>query len=139
MIKSEKQKTRTKKLIEDFTKELAAKEVELADLDNKESYLSSYKVIINDLENEIKEYEELKAGNFVLPQNITFIELLKNLAKVRISKGLSQQDLARLIGVTKQQINRYEEHDYQNVGVDKVNQILEALNIHLDMKSKKVA
>ena len=134
MIKSEKQKTRTKKLIEDFKKELATKEVELADLNNKESYLSSYKVIINDLENEIKEYEELKAGNFVLPQNITFIELLKNLAKVRISKGLSQQDLAKLIGVTKQQINRYEEHDYQNVGVDKVNQILEALNIHLDMK-----
>jgi HTH-type transcriptional regulator / antitoxin HigA len=139
MIKSEKQKTRTKKLIEDFKKELAEKEAKLANLDNKETYLSSYRVIINDLENEIKEYEMLKAGNFVLPQNITFIELLKNLAKIRISKGLSQQDLARLIGVTKQQINRYEEHDYQNVGVDKVNQILEALNIYLDMKSKEVA
>jgi hypothetical protein len=44
-----------------------------------------------------KSYFPLKAGNFVLPQNITFIELLKNLAKIRISKGLNQQDLARLI------------------------------------------
>jgi len=44
-----------------------------------------------------------------------------------------------LIGVTKQQINRYEEYEYQNVGVEKVNKILDVLNISLDMKPKKEA
>lgn len=139
MIKSEKQKNRTKKLIENFKKELAEKEIELTSLDNKETYLSSYRIIINDLENEIKEYEALKAGNFTLPQNITFLELLKNLAKIRISKGLSQQDLANLIGVSRQKINLYEEHDYQNMTSDKINAILNALNIHLDMRNASEA
>ena len=94
-------------------------------------------MVLGELENEIKEYEEIKSGNYELPKNITFIDLLRSLPKIRVSRGLSQKNLGDLIGVSKQQINRYEEHEYQNIGIEKINMILEVLNINLDIIPKK--
>lgn len=36
--------------------------------------------------------------------------MLKNIKKLRIDKGLSQQQLADIIGVSQQSINKYENH-----------------------------
>ena len=129
MIKSEQQKNRTLKMIEDYNKKL-----ESLDEYSKGSLLS----LIGTLEQEIEEYENLKKGIYELPQNITFVELLQSISKIRISKGLSQQDLANMLGITKQQLNRYEEHNYQNVSIAKINEILEVLNISVSL-FKKVA
>lgn len=130
MIKSEQQKTRTLKI--------------LAELEQKKKNinkiaLGSVNSLIGQLEREIDEYETLKKGEFTLPQNISFVELLKCIAKVRISKGLSQQDLANLLGVTKQQINRYEEYDYQNVSLAKINEILDVLGLTISLGHFKKA
>ena len=129
MIKSEQQKNRTLKILEDSNKEL-----ETLDEYSRSSMLS----FIGTLEAEVAEYEALKRGEFTLPENIPFNELLRSIAKVRISKGLSQQDLAKILGITKQQINRYEEQDYQNVSASNLSEILEALDLSLSLL-KKVA
>jgi len=139
MIKSEKQKTKTLETIENLKKD---KKEFLAISQNLpgeiiEAKIGSIDSMLGELENEIKEYEEIKSGNYELPKNITFIELLRSLPKIRISKGLSQKDLGDLIGATKQQINRYEEHEYQNIGIEKINMILDVLNINLDIIPKK--
>lgn len=60
--------------------------------------------------------------------------MVKSLVKLRISKGISQSQLARLLNIPRQQVNRYEEHEYQNITIDKVSQILKAFGI--DMKIK---
>jgi HTH-type transcriptional regulator/antitoxin HigA len=136
MIKSEVQKNRTLKSIYEIKKDIetmnSSKDY---DEELKKVYLGSNQSMLGELEREVQEYEDLKAGKFVLPKNITFVELLKNLTKIRISRGLSQQDLGNKIGVSRQKINLYEEHDYQNVKIDKINAILGAFNISLDMKS----
>lgn len=129
MIKSEQQKNRTLKMLNEYNEKL-----ETLDDATKDSLLS----LIGSLEQELKEYEELKQGKYFLPQNISFVELLACIPKVRISKGLSQQDLANLLGVSKQQINRYEEHNYQNVSIVVVNEILEVLGLSLSLL-KRVA
>lgn len=129
MIKSEQQKNRTLKMLQEYNEKL-----QTVDEYTKGSLFS----LIGTLENELKEYEELKRGKYELPQNITFIELLNHISKIRISKGLSQQDLASLLGLTKQQINRYEEHNYQNVSLVKINEILEVLGVSVSLY-KKVA
>ncbi len=141
MIKSEKQKTRTIKSLENLKKD-RAKFLEIAkDLPKQaiEAHIGSMDSMIGELEKELKEYKELKAGRLVLPHNISFIELLRFLPKIRIAQGLSQQKLANLIGVSKQQLNRYEEHDYQNIGVEKINMILDVLGFNLDIKQKMKA
>ena len=139
MIKSEKQKTRSLKLLENMKKDKEDFLLKSQNLHQEiiNAHIGGIDSMIGQLESELTEYEELKAGKFQLPQDISFIELLRYL--IRIAKGLSQKDLADLIGVTKQQINRYEEYEYQNVGVEKVNKILDVLNISLDMKPKKEA
>lgn len=129
MIKSEQQKNRTLKMIADYNKKLGT-----LDEYSKGSLLS----LIGTLEQEIEEYENLKKGIYELPQNVTFIELLQSISKIRISKGLSQQDLANMLGITKQQLNRYEEHNYQNVSIAKINEILDVLDISVSL-FKKVA
>lgn len=128
MIKSEQQKNRTIKMIE----ELQEKKKTV-----HKSAIGSIESLIGQLETELREYEQLKKGEFTLPTNITFVELLKNITKVRISKGLSQQDLANLLGISKQQINRYEEHDYQNVSIIKINEILIALGLSISLETMK--
>lgn len=125
MIKSEQQKNRTiKQLTELKEKRKTASNVAIGSIDS----------LIGQLENEIKEYEDLKRGEFSLPKNITFVELIKNIAKIRISKGLSQQDLANMLGMTKQQINRYEEHDYQNVSLVKISEIIAVLGLTVTLE-----
>lgn len=127
MIKSEQQKNRTLKMIEDYNNQLNT-----LDEYSRGSLLS----LIGTLEQEVEEYEKLKKGIYELPQNITFVELLQSISKIRISKGLSQQDLANMLGITKQQLNRYEEHNYQNVSIAKINEILEVLNISVSLFQK---
>ena len=39
--------------------------------------------------------------------------MLKNIKKLRIGKGLSQQQLADIIGVSQQSINKYENHNVE--------------------------
>lgn len=125
MIKSEQQKNRTiKQLTELKEKRKTASNIAIGSIDS----------LIGQLENEIKEYEDLKRGEFTLPKNITFVELIKNIAKIRISKGLSQQDLANMLGMTKQQINRYEEHDYQNVSLVKISEIIAVLGLTVTLE-----
>ena len=126
MIKSEQQKNRTiKQLTELKEKRKTASNIAIGSIDS----------LIGQLENEIKEYEDLKRGEFTLPKNITFVELIKNIAKIRISKGLSQQDLANMLGMTKQQINRYEEHDYQNVSLLKISEIIAVLGLTVTLEN----
>lgn len=65
--------------------------------------------------------------------NIIFgsVVMIKNLKQLRIEKGISQQQLAEVIGVSQQSINKYENHgvepdietlikisDYFNTSVD---------------------
>ena len=51
------------------------------------------------------------------------------IAKIRISKGISQTDLAGRLGVSKQVISRYEESDYQTVAISRLQEILDAIGI----------
>jgi transcriptional regulator with XRE-family HTH domain len=46
-----------------------------------------------------------------------------------IAKGVSQTELARRLRVSKQVISRYEENDYQTVGIARLQEILDAIGI----------
>ena len=50
-------------------------------------------------------------------------------AKMRIAKGVSQTELARRLGVSKQVISRYEETEYQTVAISRLQRILDAIGI----------
>lgn len=139
IIKSEREKNTTLEWIENFKKTIDEISNSNADDLIKVAEVNSLKSQIIQLEKQIEEYEELKKGNYKIPTELSFEELLKNLIKIRISKGISQSELARLLNIQRQQVNRYEDREYQGVNAERIFQILEILGIKSSIKLKKVA
>ena len=76
------------------------------------------------LEHELCEYDQLKSGNLKMPHiDAPFI------VKIRIAKRVSQTELGRRLGVSKQVISRYEESDYQTVAITRLQEILDAIGV----------
>jgi HTH-type transcriptional regulator/antitoxin HigA len=85
--------------------------------------------MIRQLEDELREYDELKAGELTFPHVKRLDQIAPFVAKMRIAKGISQTELARRVGVSKQVISRYEETDYQTVAISRLQEILDAIGI----------
>ena len=82
---------------------------------------------LTDLENQLQEYESLKAGRFE-PVQLNFISQLPDvLIKARIARGLSQKDLAEKLHVKEQQIQRYEATDYASASLSRIREVASVL------------
>ena len=85
-----------------------------------------------DLENELLEYESLKAGKFRLDSLKVVADLPSVLIKARIAQGLSQKELAERIGLKEQQIQRYEATDYASANLARIQEVASAFNVDVD-------
>ena len=128
MIKSDAQRDRTLAQIEGFRQALAKVEREKAGK-RSAAITGSYEGMIQQLEDELREYDQLKSGELTLPHIERLDEIAPFIAKIRIAKGVSQTELARRLGVSKQVISRYEESDYQTVAIVRLQEILDAIGI----------
>ncbi|MCY3660589.1 MAG: helix-turn-helix transcriptional regulator [Caldilineaceae bacterium] len=88
-----------------------------------------------DLEEQLQEYEALKAGSFDLDALNGVAELPSILIKARIALGLRHKDLAERLGLKEQQIQRYEATDYATASLTRINEVANALR----MESNKPA
>ena len=127
MIKTDAQRERTLVQIEGFRRALA----QAAELSGKRAVAvrASYESMIRQLEEEVRQYDQLKSGELVLPPVERLDQIAPFIAKIRIAKGVSQTDLANRLGVSKQVISRYEESDYQTVAINRLQEILDAIGI----------
>lgn len=82
---------------------------------------------LGDLENELREYESLKAGDFPMESLRAVSEVPSVLIKARIATGLSQRDLAQRVGLKEQQIQRYEATDYATANLSRIMEVVSAL------------
>lgn len=114
--------------IEGFRKALAQAEAELS---GKRAAVirDSYESMIRQLEDEVRDYDQLKSGEVGLPVVDRLDQIAPFITRVRIAKGVSQSELARRLGVSKQVVSRYEESDYQTVAVARLQEILDAIGI----------
>ena len=128
MIKSEAQRARTVAQIEGFRRALAKVE---QDASGKRSVVirGSYESSLQQLEEELRDYDQLKSGELTLPHVERLDQIAPFIAKIRIAKGVSQTELASRLGVSKQVISRYEESDYQTVAISRLQEILDAIGI----------
>jgi HTH-type transcriptional regulator/antitoxin HigA len=79
----------------------------------------------------MREYDELKSGALTLPNVDRLDQVAPFVAKIRIARGVSQTELARRLGVSKQVISRYEETEYQTVSIGRLQEILDAIGIKM--------
>jgi HTH-type transcriptional regulator / antitoxin HigA len=128
MIKSDAQRDRTAAQIEGFRRALAKAEVEEPGK-RSAAVRGSYEGMIRQLEDELREYDQMKSGEITLPHLERLDQIAPSIVKIRIAKGVSQTELARRLGVSKQVISRYEESDYQTVAIARLQEILDAIGV----------
>jgi transcriptional regulator with XRE-family HTH domain len=83
---------------------------------------------------EIWEYENLKAGNINVLHIPEFRLAYEALIKARIAKGWTQAQLAEKIGVQEQQIQRYEANDYATASLPRLDEVIYALGIDIELR-----
>ena len=82
---------------------------------------------LESLRSELREYDELKAGDMPPPDLGYIAAVPQDLIRARIASGLSQKELAERLGMPEQQIQRYEATDYESVSFARIMEIVEAL------------
>lgn len=84
-----------------------------------------------ELKQQLAEYEKLRSGKLKRLPKSSFQDLPLKLIRARIARGLTQKELARILGVKEQQIQRYEETDYAAASLSRINEVIKALNIEV--------
>ena len=128
MIKSDAQRERTVVQIDGFRQALTKATERIAGK-RSAAIRGSYEGVIRQLEEELRDYDQLKSGDLRLPRLERLDQIAPLITKVRIAKGFSQTELARRLGVSKQVISRYEENDYQTVAIGRLQEILDAIGV----------
>lgn len=77
------------------------------------------------------EYELLLADDLAVFDVSSISDLPKALIMARISMGLTQKDLADILGMKEQQIQRYENTEYNSASFKTLVSIVEALNLKI--------
>ena len=88
------------------------------------------------LQEDVDCYERLKRGEFDELQNLQGLGPL--LIGLRIYRGLSQKELADLLGTHESQVSRDEHNEYHNITLERAARILEALGVELRSEVKVV-
>ncbi len=80
------------------------------------------KSMIKTLERELKDYEDLKLGKY--KANLKLVDVLPvHLIQTRITLNWTQKDLAKRVGTSEQQIQRYEATDYESASLGTIRHI----------------
>ena len=82
---------------------------------------------IASLQDELREYEEIKTGATPPPDLRHVATVPRDLIRARIAAGLSQKELAERLGMPEQQIQRYETTEYESVSFARIEQIAQEL------------
>lgn len=128
MIKNDAQRERTVVQIDGFRQTLTKATERIAGK-RSAAIRGSYEGVIRQLDEEVREYDQLKSGDLKLPRIQRLDQIAPLITKMRIAKGFSQTELARRLGVSKQVISRYEENDYQTVAIGRLQEILDAIGV----------
>jgi len=98
--------------------------------------LDSLNSEIEILEKQIYDYENLKSSSKQFLDDYSLEELPKILIKARIAQNLSQKELARLLNLKEQQIQRYEAEEYQSASLKRLMEVSKALKLKISGTAK---
>lgn len=90
---------------------------------------------LDDLHDELEEYDTLKTGEFLAPEIEKISEIPTCLIRARVASGMTQRELAEQLGLKEQQIQRYEANEYASASFARVNKIADVLTQVLKAQS----
>jgi HTH-type transcriptional regulator/antitoxin HigA len=133
MITNEKQYRSTRASIEKLAGTFAALEVPTSDFPEvfMKAQRSALRSQIDELEEEVRFYEDLRAGKISEFSAESLHDLPDILIQARIARGMSQKDLGDFLGIAEQQIQRYESDRYRMASLDRLTEVADALNVRI--------
>jgi DNA-binding XRE family transcriptional regulator len=84
---------------------------------------------MEDLRDEIAEYERLRDGKTTTIEATSLAGLADALIKARIARGWTQAELAQRLGVAEQQVQRDEANRYSGAALARLCDVAEALSV----------
>ncbi|HVA20290.1 MAG TPA: helix-turn-helix domain-containing protein [Solirubrobacteraceae bacterium] len=81
------------------------------------------------LRDQVKRYEDLREGRVAEREIDGLRDLPMALIEARIAAGLTQKSLAERLGLAEQQIQRWEASLYSGVGVERLQEVADALGM----------
>ncbi|MGH3849013.1 MAG: helix-turn-helix domain-containing protein [Pseudonocardiaceae bacterium] len=83
----------------------------------------------DDLRAELDEYDQVRSGAISTFEASSVAELATLHIKARIARGLTQRQLADILGVAEQQVQRYEATGYRSASLARIGDIATALDV----------
>lgn len=88
----------------------------------------------DELRRQLREYEKLREGRVKGRTLRSLKDLPRTLIEARIASHTTQKTLASHLGVAEQQVQRWEATGYAGVSVDRLQEVLDALNVDITEK-----
>jgi HTH-type transcriptional regulator/antitoxin HigA len=98
--------------------------------------IDALRMQIEDLEREISEYEDLKEGRLLSFGADDLDSLGELITKARIARSLTQAELGELLGMTQQQVARYERDGWQKISLWRLAEAADALGLDLSVRAR---
>lgn len=88
---------------------------------------------LKDLKKQLREYESLRSGKRKYLQT-KIHNLAQLLIQARIARGFNQKELADLLGLKEQQIQRYEATNYSSANLERITEVVRVLDIDVPIR-----
>lgn len=98
--------------------------------------IEALRMQIEDVENEVSEYEDLKEGRLLSFGADDLDSLGELVTKARIARGLTQAELAEILDTTQQQVARYERDGWQKISLWRLAEAADALELDLSIRAR---
>ncbi len=98
--------------------------------------IEALRMHIGDLEREISEYEDLKEGRLLSFGAEDLESLGELLTKARIACGLTQAEQGELLGMSQQQVQRYERDGWQKISLWRLAEAADAVGLDLSIRAR---
>jgi hypothetical protein len=139
MIKNEREYKITKAAVARFNETIAkhaATEHAGEDPISVEAEAAAMRSQLQILEGQVKDYERLAGGGIDALEAARIDDLPKLLIQARIAQGLTHKQLGDLVAVKEQQIQRWEEDDYQTATFWRLIEVADALGLSFSISAR---
>ncbi|MGA2211473.1 MAG: helix-turn-helix transcriptional regulator [Acidimicrobiales bacterium] len=87
---------------------------------------------LDELDEQIAQYEKLRRGEVRVRVFTSLAGIALALIEARIAARLSQKELAKLLQVPEQQVQRYESTNYSGVSLERLQEIADVLQVGVE-------
>ena len=130
MIYTDEQYNNTADILSRFRTSLAAVEGQgTGDERVLELEIDALQAQISELEEDLKHYQLLKSGKIAVPKPQSLESLPMTLIQTRIARGMSQSELAKMLGTKEIKLQRYEASNYIGTSLATLVMVARILNV----------